>query len=405
MTYKSPKPFWALNKTNMAANITTDTYLMNISLVPAVMLANDDTGNDVMSGLHNRSCVSNTTEEYENFYTTAQYVTGLVIYPILCVVGITGNTLALIVLNHRHMATSTNVYLSALTVSETIKLFNDLMYFIMLALSFNHPDVSKTMVMTYYPMAHYIFNMAVCITAWLTVSVAMERYISVCHISRAKQLCTISRARIICTTVYITMILLSLPSLFRYKVVSVYDAANNVSCNEIVLTELGANNAFIVPYSWIQNSVRCIIPLVVLVYLNVRIINELRKERVKGKKLSSRNRITLMLIIITLVFVVCIMPDAVMSTFFGKGYAEEGYRTKAIREITDSLLAVNSAITFMLYCLLSQTFRSTFIVIFCPQQQNVLFPARNGMHKAGPLLRRNSADELDRNGYEKETVV
>ena len=388
-----------------------ETYRINISHFPAVILAtNDDTGSDDIGDMggslaNNGSCVSNITEEYENFYTTAQYVTGLVIYPILCVIGITGNTLALIVLNHKHMATSTNVYLSALTVSDTIKLFNDLMYFIMLALSFNHPDVSKTMVMAYYPLAHYIFNMAVCITAWLTVSVAVERYISVCHISKAKQLCTISRARIVCTTVYVMMIMLSLPSLFRYKVISVYDSANNVSCNKIVPTELGSKNAFIVPYSWVQNSVRCIIPLIFLIYLNVRIINELRKERVKGKKLSSRNRITLMLIIIILVFVVCITPDAVMSTCFGKGYAEEGYRTKGIREITDSLLAVNSAFTFMLYCLLSQTFRSTFIAIFFPRHQNVLFPARHGvLHKGGPLSRQNSADDmLHHNG--KETVV
>ena len=30
-----------------------------------------------------------------------------------------------------------------------------------------------------YPVAHYFFNMSVCVTAWLTVSVAVERYIMV----------------------------------------------------------------------------------------------------------------------------------------------------------------------------------------------------------------------------------
>ena len=96
------------------------------------------------------------------------------------------------------------------------------------------------------------------------------------------------------------------------------------------------------------------------------IINELRKERVKGKKFSARNRITLMLIVIIFMFLVCITPDAIMSTFFGKGYVEEDYLVKGVREITDALLAVNSAFNFLLYCSMSQAFRNTFLKIFCP---------------------------------------
>ncbi|XP_041372132.1 sex peptide receptor-like [Gigantopelta aegis] len=376
---------------------------------PAVIALGNVSQNGVTLGVElvatsNGSCLSNSSsDEYEAFYMTARYVTGLIIYPMLCITGITGNVLSGIVLSHRNMATSTNVYLTALTVSDTIKLFNDLMYFINLALSLNHPNVSETMMMTYYPLAHYIFNMSVSVTGWLTVSVAVERYISVCHISRAKQLCTIPRARIVCTTVYITMILLSLPSLFRYKVEIVFDAVNNVSCNKIGPTALALNSSFMVPYTWMQNCMRCIIPVFVLIYLNTRIINELRKERVKGKKLSSRNRITLMLIVIILVFVVCFTPDAVISTFFGKGYAEEGNLTKGIREITDSLLAVNSALNFSLYCLLSQVFRETFLRIFCPCQPNRRnrMSVRNG---TTTVIRRDSK-EMNHNNDKSETYV
>ena len=48
------------------------------------------------------------------------------------------------------------------------------------------------------------------------------------------------------------------------------------------------------------------------------------------------------------------------------GYVEEDFLVKGIREITDSLLAVNSAFNFLLYCSMSQAFRSTFLLIFCP---------------------------------------
>lgn len=318
------------------------------------------------------SCLQNVSEQYEDFYLTAQYVTGLVVYPISCIVGITTNFLALAVFQHRDMRTSTNVYLLFLAVSDTIKLFNDLMYFIIVAVSLTNPTLSQMMMSTMYPIAHYIFNMSVCVTSWLTVSVAVERYISVCYASRARELCTIPRARCTCTFVFIFMSVLAVPSALRYEMRTVFDRRFNSSCVLIVPTELGKNAAFIIPYSWILNSSRGIIPVFILIVLNAKIINELRKERVKGKTFSARNRITLMLIVIVFMFLVCITPDAIMSTFFGKGYVEENYLVKGIREITDTLLAVNSASSFFLYFSMSSVFRTTFMKMFCRLQQPLL---------------------------------
>ena len=69
-------------------------------------------------------------QEYKEFYETAQFTTGLILYPIICCVGITGNVLVLIVLNQHNMTNSTNVFLSALAVADLIKLLNDTLYFI-----------------------------------------------------------------------------------------------------------------------------------------------------------------------------------------------------------------------------------------------------------------------------------
>lgn len=209
-----------------------------------------------------------------------------------------------------------------------------------------------------------IFQVAVCVTAWLTVAVSMDRYISVCYPSTSKTLCTIPKARTVVVSVFVIMILLSIPSGFRYRLQTIHDVKQNITCMELVVTELGRNKEFMIPYTWIQNFLRGIIPVFILVFLNARIINVLRKERVKGKKFSSRNRITLMLIAMVVVFIVCITPDAIMSTFFGKGYVEEDFLVKGIREITDSLVALNSAVNFILYCSLSVLFRNTFTRVF-----------------------------------------
>ena len=343
--------------------------------------------------------------DYQLFYEWAQFITALFVYPIVCFLGIIGNTLALIVLSHKDMATSTNVYLSALAVSDTIKLLNDMLYFVMIILKKCGLDDDAKIISHYYPYAHYIFNMSVCVTAWLTVSVAIERYISVCHPTRAKSVCTIQRARWVSTIVFITMITLTIPSALGYTSSKQFDPFMGISCYKIIQSSFGRNEKIMEPYRWIQNSLRSIIPLFVLIVLNFNIVKELRKSRVKGKKLSSRNRITLMLIVIILFFVVCIMPDAVMSLFFGFGYVEEGNLIKGIREITDSLLAINSAFNFVLYTSMSVVFRNTFLKIFCKncyQQNTVTHRLTNGATSIATRETRESNCTANNN---KETFV
>ncbi|XP_052803802.1 FMRFamide receptor-like [Mya arenaria] len=308
--------------------------------------------------------VHNTTDPGEVFYDTAQFVTGLIIYPVLCFPGILGNILSLIVLFHKDMATSTNVYLSALAISDTVKLINDVLYFVVILMKQIKAENAGQVMSQLYPYAHYIFNFAVCVTAWLTVSIAIERYISVCHPTKAKSICTLSRARNTSISVFIIMLILSIPSALRYHAIEVVDTTLNTTCFIVEPTDLGNNQSFMKPYTWIQNLFRSIVPLVVLIFLNARIIHELKRERIKGKSLSGRNRITLIMIIIIIVFLVCITPDAVMSMFFGFGYVEEDSFVKGIREITDSLLAMNSAFNFVLYCTMSMQFRHTFCKIF-----------------------------------------
>ena len=118
-------------------------------------------------------------DEYKQVYLQARFVTGLFCYPIICFFGLTGNVLSVLVLSQRKMRNSTNCYLIALAVSDSIKLVNDFFYFMVILLL--HLD-KPTGVAAYgymYPYAHYLFSMSVCVTAWLTVSVALERYIMV----------------------------------------------------------------------------------------------------------------------------------------------------------------------------------------------------------------------------------
>ena len=315
------------------------------------------------------SSIMNTTEEppYMDFYDNAQFVTGLICYPIICLIGLTGNILIVIVLAQKSMATSTNVYLSALAIGDIIKLINDLLYFLTVLLVKVDPISGNKMYGYLYPYAHFIFNMSVCVSSWLTVSVAAERYILVCHPTQAISLTTIPRAKIITTVCFIFMTAIAIPSALRYRTVQITTIENGVNTTmyEVELTDLWKNDGFVTAYTWTQSLLRSIIPLVILVIMNAFIIRSLRQTRA-NKKLASRNKITIMLIIVIIFFLCCITPDAVMSAFFNFGYTEsENYLVKGVREITDMLLGVNAAMNFILYMIFNQIFRDQFLSLFC----------------------------------------
>lgn len=166
-------------------------------------------------------------EHYQHFYDLAQLITGLVFYPTFCIFGLTGNILSIVVLRGRKTQSPTNSFLIALSVSDGIKLANDLCYFLVILLLQTHPTSGERLFGWLYPYAHYFFNMSICITAWITVTLAAERYVMVCHAARAKQLCNMTRAHVTIAMVFVSMTVLSIPSALRYR--TVYEYVGNSS--------------------------------------------------------------------------------------------------------------------------------------------------------------------------------
>lgn len=295
----------------------------------------------------------------------AQFYTGLICYPIVCLFGLTGNMLSIIVLNHRKMTSSTNVYLICLAISDSIKLINDSSYFLVTLLLHVNPPTGQKAYAYLYPYAHYFFNMSVCITAWLTVSVAAERYIMVCHATRAREMCSISRAKCTSFLVFFSMSLLTVPFALRYKTVYKFDTSENITNVEVDVTDLWENEVFVTTFTWVANLLRSIIPLLILCTFNYFIVQALRRTRSTKRKTSSRHRITVMLMSVIVVFMVCVTPDAIISTVFGFGYTDANFLVRGVREITDLLLTINSGVNFVLYCTFNKIFRRNFMALFC----------------------------------------
>ncbi|VDI77410.1 FMRFamide receptor-like [Mytilus galloprovincialis] len=303
--------------------------------------------------------------KYKEFYETSQFITGLILYPTICIPGILANMITLIVLSKKNMLTSTNAFLSALAVSDSVKLLNDIIYFSVTLLSKTHKAEANKAFGYIYPYAHFIFNMSACISSWLTVAVAAERYIMVCHPVRARLICSRSRAITTSALIYFVMTCVAIPSAMRYKTILVVDQDTNTTQYFVEITALWQNETFASAYNWVQNFLRCNIPLLILITLNTCIINSIRKSRA-NKRNSARHRVTIMMVVVMVTFILCITPDAIMTTFFGYGYhEEEDFLVKGIREYSDTLLALNAAVNFVIYCLFSRTFVKNFEALFC----------------------------------------
>ncbi|KAL4229233.1 hypothetical protein ACF0H5_012272 [Mactra antiquata] len=308
---------------------------------------------------------SKTLEPYQDFYLRARFITGLVFYPVMCLFGITGNIMSVIVMSQKQMRSSTNTYLFALAISDLIKLIVDFLYFTVILIGQFDTSTGNRAFAFLYPYAHYVFNASLCVSAWLIVSVAVERYIYVCHPTKVKVYCNIYKARTISFSVFIVMSVLAIPNGMRYRTVLKINNETGATDYDVMLSDLWKNQLFTDVYTWFQNLLRSIIPLVILIILNACIMYGLRRCRLLRSKTPKKYRITTMLVTVILVFLVCITPDTIMSTFFGLGYSEENYLARGIREITDLLLLINSAANFVIYCIFNTIYWCHFRRLFC----------------------------------------
>lgn len=124
------------------------------------------------------------------------YITDGVLTNVLVVGGLLANALTLAVLSRPSMHSSTNSYLSALAICDSVVLACSALLIGLPALPhlvghYVHGGPFAYVVSYVYPLA----LAAQTATVWLTVSFSVERFIGVRYPLRAVGLCTVQRAR------------------------------------------------------------------------------------------------------------------------------------------------------------------------------------------------------------------
>ncbi|KAI3379247.1 hypothetical protein SNEBB_008377 [Seison nebaliae] len=297
----------------------------------------------------------------DDFYKISQLITACIFYPIVCAFGIVGNLLTFLtfVLSNNH--NSTNVFLTYLALWDLIKLINDSLYVLIIFTGKYNKETSQNMFVTLYPISHYFMLISMMLSSWMTVAATLDRCFLVTLLVLSKKLCTVFRAKVTSSIIMITCILIGLPSAFRYK--RRYKPDEKLQqCNYDIVAVNIISPVFQKTYQLFCGLVQLVIPCIIMIVLTLIIIRVLHRARVPGRKMTQRHRITAMLILINVIALVCLLPDTVL-TMLHFDYASSNGFIRGVREITDLLVSVKSAVNFPIYFYFSQTFRKDFILI------------------------------------------
>ena len=333
-------------------------------------------------------------QSFNNFMVVYSQYHGYISAVISCF-GIIANILNIIVLTRKHMITPTNYILIALAISDVLTMSFYLVYAIYFyCYAMPLPDYGHSEGWIYF----VVINILVVITChnmamWLTVSLAVFRYIFVCHHVVANQLCSLQRAKITIAIVIVATIISCLPQYFLYKVINI-EPATNISGYWVDKSDLVSVNEYYKTITfWIYGVIMKIGPCVLLTILSGCIIYAMRQARHRRQRLLQQsgrdtdhashehNRTTMMLVTVVLFFVITEFPQGILAAISGLDdeFFEQVYSN--LGDLMDLLVLINSAINFILYCIMSQQFRDTFINLFLYKGlKNISNISHNGRH-------------------------
>ena len=205
---------------------------------------------------------------------------------------------------------------------------------------------------------------------WMTVLLAVNRYIVIKRPLDAHRICTLWKARIQILTVLIFSIACNLPRFFRIRIVE--KVSGNTSVMAYEETNIGKGSLFHIIYTNVLYTLLVYtLPLILLVFMNVSLILELRKMKEQRSLMNvssqpSDANITLVMCIIIIIFIVCHTPDRILqgiNSFYKDDWWEQACYLFAICNL---LIVINSSSNFLVYYFVRKRFRRVLFEVICP---------------------------------------
>ena len=323
--------------------------------------------------------------------------------PVVVMVTIVTNILVCIVLLKKSMISPTSTFLVAMALSDMFTGIIPLPCFLYFYTLGNHIE--------YVPLGWcHIYNMLVdfiptifhTASIWLTVGLATQRYIYICHHVKAKQWCTIPNTLKGILFIYAIAVMSQFCRFFEFdrKMVVVESRVNPsdniVTCtNEFSQWVKSSQTVYFNIYFWFRVVFIHLIPCTSLVVLNGILIHTLRTAQKKRRQLLLQNRrsefrklkdstgTTMMLVVVVGVFLLVEVPFAVLmvmvivlNTFEIQLTSMVSLNTVIL--FTNFCILLSYPINFFIYCGMSRQFRDTFKGLFtCARRPQRVTTDRN----------------------------
>lgn len=363
------------------------------------------------------NCVNAYYLTVENSYQT--HINGYIM-PILVIITVITNILICAVLLRKNMRSPTNTILVAMAAADMLTGVWTLPCYIYFYTMGAHKEfVPYSWCVVYYWLTDYLPTVFHTASVWLTVALAAQRYIFVCHNVSCKHLFTVSNMVKVVVGIYVASFAYQSARFAEYNYGKL-ELNSNVDPEVMVTGCYYDFRPFLARhmilyfsiYFWFRVIFIHIAPCVCLALLNALLaramhLANLRMEqllrqnrRAECRRLEETNATTMMLVVVVAISFLVEFPIAV---YFITMFIENTFNTilvdlstRAMLELfTNMFLLFSYPFNFFIYCVMSRQFRETFkalcgdevIATFNSKQQSVYdsFPVENGNKEAADV--------------------
>ena len=361
----------------------------------------------------------------------------------LSVLGILGNILSIVVLQKDNNNKVAAFLLQSLAVADSLVLLTS---FVVLSIIYGllpyvqQSELFAVIIPYVVKYVHPLGYMGQCATIWITVLLAVNRFIAIVKPFLTAKLCTLNKARIQVLLVTILAVVFNMPRFFQYEIVQEHHPGSNHSVLVLNETVIGEYSLFGVIYTnIIYTIIVLIVPFLTLVILNSWLLRDLkcstskknssyssttslnstvstklrRRLSIGAPPLPEEDNITVIMITIVVIFLCCHTPDRIFQIirYFFVTYEQIlcGETLYYVSSVCNLLIVINSSTNFIIYYMMRRRFRKILMMKLCAWSNLTTYkepPSYLDRHHGHPppLLRRHTDDTIIINSVQQKDV-
>ncbi|CAF0730191.1 unnamed protein product [Rotaria sordida] len=309
--------------------------------------------------------------------------------PLIIIISTVLNSLIAVVLLQKQLRSPTNILLLAIALYDTL---TGLFPFPTYIYVFTFKKCDDYMPYNYgwfhrinYQVLPFIFHTC---SIWVTVVLAIQRYIYVCHSEKAKQWCTVRMALKAVACVNVLALIVAIPMFVEgtFHPITVRSLKDSKKIlNACLVRDYSEDPRYSTLYS-VYSVLRALLinvgPCTVLVILNAILVDRMKeakqnrdrlmRKRSQESRAQEQTSVTLMLVIVVTIFLIVEVPMALHLIISGLLKLLEsdflsGFLNFSVQLLNFAVL-LSYPINFFIYCRMSRAFRDAFTELLCPSK-------------------------------------